>query len=241
MESSSMKSCSALTDREQSFNGSLRRSWSQRRSKETEVDVRIIDDEVNIKLVQRKKMNNCLLLVSKVLDELQIELLHVSGGKIGDHYCLLFNTKICEGSSVYASEMAKKLIEFLTMADWQGLKQVMQIMLVALAVVAFVTSFTMGSFQMMLVVYPVNSKEKPPNSTIMNGGLYEDEDEDGRKFENFVLECKTKKRTYTFAAERQRRERIIEQYRALWHWFQILEIMTGPQLLKMQMSTSKSC
>ncbi|XP_042509720.1 transcription factor EAT1-like isoform X2 [Macadamia integrifolia] len=111
MESSSMKShLSTLTDREQSFNGSLRSSWSQRKSKETEVDVRIIDDEVTIKLIQKKKMN-CLLLVSKVLDELQLELLHVAGGNIGDYYSFLFNTKIYEGSSVYASAMAKKLLE----------------------------------------------------------------------------------------------------------------------------------
>ncbi|XP_043715650.1 transcription factor EAT1-like [Telopea speciosissima] len=110
MESSSMKSLSTLTDREQSFNGSLRSSWSQRKSKETEVDVRIIDDEVTIKLIQKKKMN-CLLLVSKVLDELQLELLHVAGGNIGDYYSFLFNTKIYEGSSIYASAMAKKLLE----------------------------------------------------------------------------------------------------------------------------------
>ncbi|KAJ4958281.1 hypothetical protein NE237_025392 [Protea cynaroides] len=116
IESSSVKSHSTLTDREQSFNGSLRSSWSQRKSKETEVDVRIIDDEVTIKLIQKKKVN-CLLLVSKVLDELQLELLHVAGGNIGDHYSFLFNTKIHEGSSVYASAMAKKLLETM---KWQG-------------------------------------------------------------------------------------------------------------------------
>ncbi|KAF6138755.1 hypothetical protein GIB67_040887 [Kingdonia uniflora] len=110
MESSSMKPVSTLTDREQSFNGSLRSSWLQRKSKETEVDVRIIDDEVTIKLIQRKKIN-CLLSVSKILQELQLDLLHVSGGNIGDYYSFLFNTKIYEGSSVYASAVAKKLIE----------------------------------------------------------------------------------------------------------------------------------
>ncbi|KAJ4951149.1 hypothetical protein NE237_027981 [Protea cynaroides] len=84
MESSYMNSCSSVTDREPSFNGSLIRSfWSQRRSKETEVDILIIDDKVTIKPVQRKKMN-CLFLVSKVLDELQLELLQIAGGKIGD-------------------------------------------------------------------------------------------------------------------------------------------------------------
>ncbi|XP_038682898.1 transcription factor bHLH91-like [Tripterygium wilfordii] len=89
--------------------GSLRSSWLQRKFKETEVDVRIIDDEVTIKLVQRKI--NCLLLVSKVLDELQLDLHHVAGGHVGDYYSFLFNSKICEGSSVYASAVANKLLE----------------------------------------------------------------------------------------------------------------------------------
>ncbi|KAI3930374.1 hypothetical protein MKX01_003402 [Papaver californicum] len=35
----------------------------------------------------------------------------VSGGSIGDHYSFWFNTKINEGSSVYASAIAKKLTE----------------------------------------------------------------------------------------------------------------------------------
>ncbi|XP_058085857.1 transcription factor EAT1-like [Magnolia sinica] len=109
MESSSMK---PLTNREQSFNGSLRSSWLLRKSKDTIVDVRIIDDEVNIKLTQRKKMN-CLLLVGKIIDELQMELLQVAGGNIGDYYIFMFNTKISEGSSVYASAIAKKLIDVL--------------------------------------------------------------------------------------------------------------------------------
>ncbi|XP_059459132.1 transcription factor bHLH91-like [Corylus avellana] len=100
-----------LGDPDQSYKGSLRSSWLQRKSKETEVDVRIIDDEVTIKLVQRK--NNCLLFVSKVLDELQLDLHHIAGGHIGDFYSFLFNTKIYEGSSVYASSVANKLIEVL--------------------------------------------------------------------------------------------------------------------------------
>ncbi|OAY44881.1 transcription factor bHLH91 [Manihot esculenta] len=100
-----------LGDPDQSFNNiSLRSSWLQRKSKDTEVDVRIVDDEVTIKLVQRKKIN-CLLSVSKVLDELQLDLHHVAGGHIGDYYSFLFNTKIYEGSSVYASAIANKLIE----------------------------------------------------------------------------------------------------------------------------------
>ncbi|XP_068634578.1 transcription factor EAT1-like [Aristolochia californica] len=108
MESSSMKP----TDREHSSNGSLRSSWLLRKSKETVVDVRIIDDEVNIKLTQRKKVN-CLLIVARVLHELQLNLLQVAGGNIGDYYIFMFNTKISEGSSVYASAIAKKLIEVL--------------------------------------------------------------------------------------------------------------------------------
>ncbi|KAL3741085.1 hypothetical protein ACJRO7_022234 [Eucalyptus globulus] len=95
---------------DQSFNRTLRSSWLQRKSKVTEVDVRIIEDEVTIKLVQRKKIN-CLLHVSRVLDELQLDLHHVAGGHIGEHYSFLLNTKICEGSTVYASAIASKLIE----------------------------------------------------------------------------------------------------------------------------------
>ncbi|XP_031274244.1 transcription factor bHLH91-like [Pistacia vera] len=99
-----------LGDPEQSYNGSLRSSWLQRKSKDTEVDVRIIDDEVTIKLVQRKKID-CLLFVSKFLDELQLDLHHVAGGHTGDYYSFLFNTKIYEGSSVYAGAIANKVIE----------------------------------------------------------------------------------------------------------------------------------
>ncbi|KAL6513507.1 hypothetical protein OROGR_020993 [Orobanche gracilis] len=92
-------------------NGStLRSSWLHRKSKNTEVDVRIIDDEVTVKLVQQKRIN-CLLFVSKVLDELHLDLHHVAGGLIGDYYSFLFNSKICEGSIVYASAVANKIIE----------------------------------------------------------------------------------------------------------------------------------
>lgn len=82
---------------QQGYNGNststLRSSWLQRKSKNTEVDVRIIDDEVTIKFVQQKRIN-CLLFVSKVLDELQLDLNHVAGGLIGDFYSYLFNTKV---------------------------------------------------------------------------------------------------------------------------------------------------
>ena len=85
-------------EEEESYNNdSLRSSWLQRKSKDTEVDVRIVDDEVTIKLVQRKKMMNCLLFVSKILDELQLDLHHVAGGHVGDYYSFLFNTKVGQG------------------------------------------------------------------------------------------------------------------------------------------------
>ena len=73
--------------------GSIRTSWLQRKSKDIEVDVRIIDNEVTIKLVQRKKIN-CLLFVSKVLDQLQLDLEHVAGGHVGEYCSFLFNSKV---------------------------------------------------------------------------------------------------------------------------------------------------
>lgn len=76
-----------------SSNNSLRCSWLQRKSKVTEVDVRIVDDEVTIKVVQKKKIN-CLLVVTKVLDQLHLDLHHVSGGQIGEHYSFLLSTKV---------------------------------------------------------------------------------------------------------------------------------------------------
>ncbi|XP_073274422.1 transcription factor bHLH91-like [Primulina huaijiensis] len=101
----------SLGEMEQPYNcSSLRSSWLHRKSKNTEVDVRIVDDEVTVKLVQQKRIN-CLLFVSKVLDDLQLDLHHVAGGLIGDYYSFLFNSKICEGSIVYASAIANKLIE----------------------------------------------------------------------------------------------------------------------------------
>ncbi|CAN7065243.1 unnamed protein product [Brassica rapa subsp. trilocularis] len=93
-------------------NSALRCSWLKRKSKFTEVDVRIIDDEVTIKIVQKKKIN-CLLFVSKVIDQLQLDLHHVAGAQIGEHHSFLFNTKICEGSSVYASAIADRVMEVL--------------------------------------------------------------------------------------------------------------------------------
>lgn len=88
-----------VVDREQPFNGSFRSSWLIRKSKETVVDVRIIEDEINIKLTQWKKVN-CMLLVAKILDELQLELLQLSGGNIGNHYIFMFNTKVSNTSII---------------------------------------------------------------------------------------------------------------------------------------------
>ncbi|OWM83592.1 hypothetical protein CDL15_Pgr004021 [Punica granatum] len=96
-------------DPNMSYSTGLRSSMLRRKSKATEVDVRIVDDEVTVKLVLRRKIN-CLLHVSRVLDELQLDLQHVAGGQIGDHYSFLFNSKICEGS-VFASTIAGKLID----------------------------------------------------------------------------------------------------------------------------------
>ncbi|XP_020260582.1 transcription factor EAT1-like isoform X2 [Asparagus officinalis] len=105
-----IESSSVIRGDDHPLNGALRCSWLQRKSKESFVDVRIIDDEVNIKL-NRKKKPNCLVYVAKALEELQLDLVHVSGGNIGDSYMFVLNTKICEGSSVYAGAIAKKLLE----------------------------------------------------------------------------------------------------------------------------------
>nr|GMC82462.1 transcription factor bHLH91-like [Ipomoea batatas] len=103
---------SELEDMLQCYNGvslSSSSSWNRTKSKNnnTEVDVRIVDDEVTVKLIvlhKKKKGTNCLLLVSKLLDELQLRLYHVAGGLIGDYYSFLFNSKIFQGTTVYASD-----------------------------------------------------------------------------------------------------------------------------------------
>lgn len=92
-------------------NGSLKSSWLQRTSKDgTHVDVRIVDNEVNIKLIQRKR-RSCLLCVSLILHELHLEILHANGANIGEHYIFMFNTKMYEGSCEYARSIATKLME----------------------------------------------------------------------------------------------------------------------------------
>lgn len=85
-------------DGEHSYNNNgssiIRSSWLLRKSKDTVVDVRIIDDEVNIKLTTQRRKMNFLLLVAKILHELQLGLLQVAGGNIGEHYIFMFNTKV---------------------------------------------------------------------------------------------------------------------------------------------------
>lgn len=90
-ESSSMKPI--RDDQDNQLNGAIRSSWIQRKSKECHVDVRIVDDEVNIKLTEKKK-DNSLFYAAKVLDEFQLDLIHAVGGIIGDHHIFMFNTKV---------------------------------------------------------------------------------------------------------------------------------------------------
>ncbi|XP_062208398.1 transcription factor TIP2-like isoform X2 [Phragmites australis] len=88
----------------------IRSTYIQRKSKETFVDVRIVEEEVNIKLTKRRR-DGCLLAASRALDDLRLDLVHLSGGKIGDCHIYMFNTKIHPGSSLFASAVASRLIE----------------------------------------------------------------------------------------------------------------------------------
>ncbi|KAL5227546.1 hypothetical protein ABZP36_015811 [Zizania latifolia] len=88
----------------------IRSTFIKRRSKETSVDVRIVEDEVNIKLTKRRR-DGCLAAASRALDDLRLDLIHLSGGKIGDCHIYMFNTKIHPGSPVFASAVASRLIE----------------------------------------------------------------------------------------------------------------------------------
>lgn len=71
----------------------IRSTYIQRKSKETFVDVRIVEDEVNIKLTKRRR-DGCLAAASRALDDLRLDLVHLSGGKIGDCHIYMFNTKV---------------------------------------------------------------------------------------------------------------------------------------------------
>ncbi|XP_062183935.1 transcription factor TIP2-like [Phragmites australis] len=88
----------------------IRSTYIQRKSKDTFVDVRIVEEEVNIKLTKRRR-DGCLAAASRALDDLRLDLVHLSGGKIGDCQIYMFNTKIHPGSSVFASAVASRLIE----------------------------------------------------------------------------------------------------------------------------------
>ncbi|VAI48341.1 unnamed protein product [Triticum turgidum subsp. durum] len=111
-ESSSLQQ--VKDDQDSQLNGAIRSSWIQRRSKECHVDVRIVGNEINIKFTEKKKTNS-LLCAAKVIDEFRLELIHVVGGIIGDQRIFMFNTKISEGSSVYASALASKLLRAMEM------------------------------------------------------------------------------------------------------------------------------
>ncbi|CAL4884840.1 unnamed protein product [Urochloa decumbens] len=112
-ESSSMQPVS--DDQNSQMNGTIRSSWVQRRSKECDVDVRIVDDEINIKFTEKRA--NSLLCAAKVLEEFHLDVIHVVGGIIGDHHIFMFNTKIPKGSSVYACAVAKKLLKAVEMKN----------------------------------------------------------------------------------------------------------------------------
>jgi hypothetical protein len=71
----------------------IRSTYIQRRSKETFVDVRIVEDDVNIKLTKRRR-DGCLAAASRALEDLRLDLVHLSGGKIGDCHIYMFNTKV---------------------------------------------------------------------------------------------------------------------------------------------------
>lgn len=88
----------------------IRSTYIQRKSKDTFVDVRIVEEEVNIKLTKRRR-DGCLAAASRALEDLRLDLVHLSGGKIGDCHIYMFNTKIHPGSSVFASAVASRLIE----------------------------------------------------------------------------------------------------------------------------------
>ncbi|RCV23746.1 hypothetical protein SEVIR_5G029100v4 [Setaria viridis] len=88
----------------------IRSTYIQRRSKDTSVDVRIVEEDVNIKLTKRRR-DGCLAAASRALDDLRLELVHLSGGKIGDCHIYMFNTKIHPSSPVFASAVASRLME----------------------------------------------------------------------------------------------------------------------------------
>ncbi|KFK42944.1 hypothetical protein AALP_AA1G058900 [Arabis alpina] len=85
----------------------VERKKVHRKSDLAEFDVQIVKDEVTIKIEQKKKDINCLLFVSKVIDQLQLELYHVAG----EEHKFLFKAKICEGTRVHANVIADTIVE----------------------------------------------------------------------------------------------------------------------------------
>jgi len=89
----------------------IRSTYIQRRSKDTSVDVQIVEEDVNIKLTTKRRRDGCLAAASRALDDLRLDLVHLSGGKIGDCHIYMFNTKIHPSSPVFASAVASRLME----------------------------------------------------------------------------------------------------------------------------------
>jgi hypothetical protein len=71
----------------------IQSTFIQRKSMETSVDVRIVEDEVNIRLTNSRS-DGCLAAASLALDHLGLDLVHLSGGKIDDCHVYMFNTKV---------------------------------------------------------------------------------------------------------------------------------------------------
>lgn len=87
-------------------------TWMQLTSKYgTEVDVRVVDNETIIKVTQQWLPHSLLLNAVLMLHELQLELLHANGGRIGNHNVYMLNAKIPEGRDLSAGQVASRLLE----------------------------------------------------------------------------------------------------------------------------------
>lgn len=92
----------------------LQCSWLQQTSQNgAHVDVRVVHDEVTIKVNHRRSKSSLLFCVLALLQDLQLDLVHASGATVGEHDVFLFNTKILEGSSTFAGYIAVKLLDTL--------------------------------------------------------------------------------------------------------------------------------
>ncbi|KAH7316355.1 hypothetical protein KP509_21G089700 [Ceratopteris richardii] len=76
----------------------------------TEVEVRISDNEATIKVTQHQPRRT-LLDAFVVLDEVDLELLHASGARIGNSDIYMFNVKIPEAGVALAGHIARKLLQ----------------------------------------------------------------------------------------------------------------------------------